>query len=595
MLYDPMCLINAHPEVIPGIENKMDYIIVDEYQDTSTLQHAFTRLIAGQRAKVIAVGDPDQTIYEFAGANIDNILRHFQDDFSRTDEVKEMTMPHTFRYGHSIALAASHLISKNKARKNVICIAHEQNVQSKVQVTRTNGNDTELVVHQLKEYLSSKTPPEDIALLFRVWAQAVPIELSLLEQGIPYSSDGPSLFQRPEIETLLAALRMSAGLFQQYSVEVRARYLHNMLTLPHIGLKGQLVQQLVQHLQQLEFGYGDAMQAFSLQLRDISQYQLDKVRTRAKIFQHLERAGSRKSAVELLRTYIQDTELVDSLRSMSLNEQRTEEQILAVRGFQSFLRGLNSDPLTSCLHIDELIERHQQRQQYKQANNQQKAITLSSSHRAKGLEWSVVLIPGLTRQYWPFTRDDDLSTLSANSIESERRLLYVAMTRAKQQLHLFTCRESDDNWCSDKNLMVSPFFGEMSLRHCLPLAENIYQDDDDNLLEQATQTGLTNISRRYLESIKPELAKPLKKVRSWKNPKTSNTKKGQKPKALLESILDTDAPWQQNRRLRHAIFGDGRVTQVNDSSFVISFDRREFGSKRFARQEQVKHLFEVIG
>ena len=110
MLYDPVILLQQNPDYIARVANKMDFIVVDEYQDTSILQHEFTKLVAGSRAKVIAVGDPDQTIYEFAGANINNILHSFTKDYSATNEVTELTLPHSFRYGHSLALAASHLI-----------------------------------------------------------------------------------------------------------------------------------------------------------------------------------------------------------------------------------------------------------------------------------------------------------------------------------------------------------------------------------------------------------------------------------------------------------------------------------------------------
>ena len=593
MLYDPMCLVLAQPAFIPQIENKVDYIIVDEYQDTSTLQHEFTRLIAGQRARVIAVGDPDQTIYEFAGANIDNILHHFQHDFGITHKVIEMTLPHTFRYGHSIALSASHLISRNKARKNVICIAHDSNAESEIITTHTEGNDTEQVIRALRHYLDTGVPPENIAVLVRVWAQAVPLELGMLQQGIPYTSDGPSLFQRPEIETLLCALKMASGLFALYEPDKRAQQLTKMLTLPHIGLKTHRVQQLVAQLQPLEQGYGDRLGELCLHIPDISQYQLDKLRSRAKVFQYLERAGQKHPASQLLRIYIQDTELVESLRSMSLNEQRTEEQILAIEGFQSFLKELSDNARECCFHIDDLIERHRQRRTAKKASRDHHVITLSSSHRAKGLEWPVVLIPGLTRQYWPFVREDDLATLSGNSLEAERRLLYVAMTRSRNILHLFTCKESN-HWISDKSQIVSPFYDDMNLSHCLPLADALHSRNPKRITDYLDKNGITQVSERYVTTIKPELKAEIEQAGSWYKIQKSTLKKTGKPKVPLQSVLTDDGPWQIERRVRHAIFGEGRVTEVNDSSFVILFDRREFGVKRFAKHNEVKHLFKMI-
>ncbi len=602
MLYDPMCLVRQQPELVQSIENKMDYIVVDEYQDTSTLQHQFTRLIAGSRARVIAVGDPDQTIYEFAGANIDNILKHFQKDFSATGDVKELTLPHTFRYGHSIALAASHLISKNNDRKNVLCLAHEENQPSLIRINQQKGDDCQALITAIKEYLAAGNLPENIAILVRVWAQAVNIELSLLEEGIPYISDGPSVFLRPEIETLICALKMAGGLMPLYEADVRGQLLMKMLTLPHLGIKNQLIQQIVSQLQVLETGYGRAMEAMAQKIPGISDYQINKIKDRAQVLHFLEGAGQTESAVKLLITYIQQTELYDSLRSMSLNDQRTEEQILAVKGFQTFMKQLDRDARTCCHHIDTLIERQRKRNTGKSnADSNNKAITLSSCHRAKGLEWPVVLLPGLTRQYWPFIREDDLSTPSGKVLEAERRLLYVAMTRTKQQLHLFTCPGSlekpDTDWSRDRSQCVSPFLLEINIPHILELGNLIHEKESNALTAAFQKTGLTSVSRRYLAAARPELSTAINRAPDWQKVQLNHfqTTIRQSPsyRAAVNSAttVASDEPWQLKARIEHSIFGIGRVTQVNDTNFMVSFENRQFGVKRFARHPDVKHLF----
>ena len=594
MLYDPMCLVKQQPELIQGIENKIDYIIVDEYQDTSTLQHQFTRLIAGQRARVIAVGDPDQTIYEFAGANIDNILNHFQDDFGGTVNVREMTLPHTFRYGHRIALAASDLISRNHFRKNVLCIAHENNPDSEVHLTRTSGNDSKTIIRMIKDYLGKGYAPQDIAILVRVWAQTVHLELNLLQEGIPYTSDGPSLFQRPEIETLLLVMKMAAGLFALYEPAVRARHFTRMLTLPHIGLKNHYIDQIVQQLSQLEEGYGEQLSFIAGRLHGISQYQQDKLLARAAVFKVLEKNGSKETAGQLLSLYVRESELFENIRSMSLNEQRTDEQILAIEGFVKFVRQLKEDARSCCFHIDDLIERHQQRKNSKVAGDHNKVITLSSCHKAKGLEWPVVLLPGLTRQYWPFIREDDLSNSSNNNIEAERRLLYVAMTRARKVLHIVSCEDAANQWSADRSQVTSPFLEEMNLSHNLRLADLLHSGNDDELIKELLVTGLTSISRRYLKAVKPDLLNNINQAQDyWQQSRTQNRNTARKTLAQIKgSALPEDAPWQLNRRIKHSIFGEGKVTQVNDDSFVITFVRGEYGSKRFARNRDIVHLLE---
>ncbi|WP_299732502.1 ATP-dependent helicase [uncultured Endozoicomonas sp.] len=594
MLYDPVSLILANPEVIPGIENRMNFIIVDEYQDTSTLQHRLTRLIAGSRARMVAVGDPDQTIYEFAGANIDNILHNFQEDYGDTGEVHELTLPHTFRYGHSIALAASHLISQNRARKNVICIAHTENKPSLIRINQSDSDDSRLVVDALQEYLSSGTPGEDIAILVRAWAQAVPIELNLLERGIPYTSDGPSLFQRPEIETLIDAMTLASGGFANLDADIRYRKLFKLLTLPHIGLKHHHIDMICQRLKDHTEQFGNAMGKMLPLIKDISDFQAGKLMNRAELFSWLERTGQQQKAHSLIAAYLQKSDIFDSLKSMSLNEQRTEEQILAIKGFHRFLRQLDENTTVCCLHIEALIEKRQQ--QKKQRQSSAHGVTLSSCHRSKGLEWPVVLLPGLIRQYWPFLREDDLAIGAGNAIESERRLLYVAMTRAKEQLHLFTTtgdlaptftgRLSVADSASKQKESISPFVQEMNLPHVLSLGNLLHDESDDELSEAIQKIGLTPISKRYVSAARPSLHARIKEVATIAPKKqSSKVPQGRTPGQ------SPNGPWQLRAIIHHAIFGRGEVIEVNDSNFSVRFDSRQHGVRKFARIEEIRHLF----
>lgn len=602
MLYDTVRLIEQHPEMLPRVTNKMDYIVVDEYQDTSTLQHRFTQIIAGKRARVIAVGDPDQTIYEFAGANIDNILRHFEHDFGQHAAVTQLTLPHTFRYGHSIALAASHLIAKNKARKSVICLAHNDNAPSTVEVTQSQ-DDTDSVISALLKHLQ-QPEPEALAILIRVWAQAVPIELSLLERGIAYRHDGPSLFERPEIDALIAALELACGQLAFMNVDQRQGRLKRLLTLPHIGLKTSLINQLVGQLQDIEEGYGKTLCRCAEQIKGISDYQRKKLASRGRIWSYLEKSGATEAPVRLLSNYIIQTELKESLQSMSLNDQRTEEQLLAIDGLIAYLRRLKESVDECYQHIQSLKQKNRERNRKR---SQESLITLSSCHRAKGLEWPVVFIPGLTGKYWPFVREDELAGPSTNDLEAERRLLYVAMTRTRKKLHLFTCpgdiHSVSSNWSQDKKFTPSRFLAEMALSQTQFLSQHLHTNDNTALFNAINQIGLTRESRLYLEAVRPELATEIAKAPSRKDilsqqKKQSYDKARSHPaRQAIRSTLKQkqtsadDFPWYKDASIRHSIFGTGRVIEVNDSSFVILFDNQH-GVKRFALTEQVRHLFE---
>lgn len=604
MLYDTVCLIEANPEIIPRITNKIDRIIVDEYQDTSTLQHRLTRIIAGDRAKVIAVGDPDQTIYEFAGANIQNILRHFEADYARTDAVHELTLPHTFRYGHEIAMAASHLISRNKNRKDVICIAHPDNPDSSISISQGAGEDTERVLATIQQHISGSG--SQIAVLLRVWAQSVPLELRLLASGLPYQCDGPYLFDRPEISALIAALRIASGDLQHLNSAARYEVLSLLFTLPHLGIKAALVKQLSANLQEHNQLWGKELGLSASKIAGITNYQRQKLYDRADILLSLEKTSNQESATAVLQRYIQRTELRESLQSMSLNDQRTEEQFLAIDGFLSYLRKMNLTVSDSCLHLDELRSRQNQQTRHsgQHAYDQSEQIVISSCHRAKGLEWPIVLIPGLTQKYWPFKREDELTPGSSEDLEAERRLLYVAMTRAREKLYLFTGNGSlntkANSWMNNDSQQISLFLKEMQIPHVKSVCQSLNQTSEDELINQLKKTGLTRAARQYFQAIKPNLAQRLETIPSLAKKHRSKPASSPRSPAYLSARqnifrreVPENAPWQVNRRLKHSIFGEGKVIEVNDTNFVILFDRQH-SVKRFARNEQVLHLFELL-
>ena len=344
------------------------------------------------------------------------------------------------------------------------------------------------------------------------------IELSLLERGIPYRHDGPSLFERPEIDALIAALELNSGQFHFISIDQRQKRLQRLLTLPHIGLKTHITEQLANNLKSLEAGYGEALSLYSERLTGISDYQRKKLASRGKVWSYLEKSGDRETTTKLLNNYIIQAELRDSLQSMSLNDQRTEEQLLAIDGLLAYIRQLNAPPAECYQHIVALKQKNRERSRCRSDNQ---LITLSSSHRAKGLEWPVVFIPGLTGKYWPFVREDDLAGPTANDLEAERRLLYVAMTRARKTLHLFTCpgdiHTLSANWAQDKKVTPSRFLAEMALHEAKTFSCHLHNNDNTSLIKAMKQTGLTRQNRLYLEVVRPELAEDISKIPSRKD------------------------------------------------------------------------------
>ncbi|WP_255376409.1 UvrD-helicase domain-containing protein, partial [Oleiphilus sp. HI0043] len=231
MLYDTVIAIQQNPSLEKLVSNKMDIVLVDEYQDTNDLQHALLSYIAGDRAKVTVVGDPDQTIYEFRGAKPEYIINGFSQQFPGT---QKLNLSYSFRYGHCVSLLANHLISHNSGRQALLCKSHESNPSTRVEVHKSK-DDPKTVIDIL-----SGTPSQDLsqyAILTRVWSQTVGIELALLEAGINYHMDGyPGVFHSNEAQSICALLELACGHFKTMSTEQRALKLDLLFHFPHVGL-----------------------------------------------------------------------------------------------------------------------------------------------------------------------------------------------------------------------------------------------------------------------------------------------------------------------------------------------------------------------
>jgi len=532
MLYEPVMAIHQNPALQRLVGNKMDLILVDEYQDTNEIQHLLLRYVAGNRARVTVVGDPDQTIYEFRGAKPEFILKRFSDEF---ESPLEQTLSYTFRYGHRVALLANHLISHNTGRRDVLCHSHETTPATDIVLHRVN-NDSDAVVRILQQALS-ELPEEalsDTAILFRVWSQSVPIELKLLARKIPYRIDAGkgALFSR-EVQAITALLMVVTGRTAKLPGDDRQEIAKHLLRFPHVGLKEQELGRLAHFLS--EFPDDWHGQLLALDFDALAPMAARKLR---RLGEALGQLHNYKGPVAgLIRLYAEHTDLYDGIRGLALTHEVAEERIDTVRGFAEYLNGLDADPEAALEHL------HTLKQQA--GETQSSGVLLSTIHRTKGLEWSRVIIPGLQEKYLPYSPRPQDNTRAL--LESERRLLYVAMTRARQQLHLIS-RPLSNTSHLDGDQSPSRFVDEC----CFDLADEMGswldkpRAESDSTLE--LQVPLTPVSQRYAE-------------------REGIVLHGH----AADKSTATGPLWHQ-KRITHAIFGSGTVITEDESSFEVRFD-----------------------
>ncbi len=548
MLYEPVMAIHQNAPLQRLVGNKMDLILVDEYQDTNEIQHLLLRYVAGDRARVTVVGDPDQTIYEFRGAKPEFILKRFSDEF---ETPLEQTLSYTFRYGHRVALLANHLICHNTGRKDVLCHAHASTPATDIHLHRAD-NDSEAIVRILQG-LRAETPAaalSDTAILFRVWSQSVPIELKLLARQIPYRIDAGkgALFSR-EVQAITSLLMVVTGRIARLPEDDRQTVARHLLRFPHVGLKEPELEQLVRFLSAFTDAWHERLLALDFDaLAPMAARKLRKLGEVLALLHHYQKPVS-----GLIRLYADHTDLYEGIRSLALTHEIADERIDTVRGFQDYLKSLNASPDEALEHLNTLKQQA--------GETQSDGVLLSTIHRTKGLEWPRVIIPGLQEKYLPYNPrpQDNARTF----LESERRLLYVAITRAKLHLHLISRPQSSQPHL-DSDQGPSRFVEEC----CFPLSDEMgswldgYQPDSTTTLQ--VKAPLTTVSRRYAERAGVTLQGPA-----------------------AGPAASTDGPLWHQTRLSHAIFGEGSVMAEDESSFEVHFD----GGDTLSFSKKSAHLY----
>ena len=559
MLYDTVHAILANPRLEALVSNKMDVVLVDEYQDTNDIQHTLLKLIAGQRAKITIVGDPDQTIYEFRGAKPEYMISGFAKEYP---DAQQMSLSYSFRYGHRISLLANHLIghnnlsSQNKARQATLCKSHKGNPSSSVTLHKPSS-ETHAVVSLLK------ADAEDIrnqsAILIRTWSQTVSFELALLEHGISYRMDShKGVFASEEFQAIQSLLALASGQFASYPDSERQTKFEQIFRFPHIGLPEPDLTRLSQQLGSYQQNWGKALlENIPEGLKKIQTIKLQRL---AKALARLELAP--RSVKSLLLEYVREIELYEGMRSLSLNHDYAEEKIAATESIIRFVSQLSGSAVDVLQHLFEL-----RTTQLRQASEQQhdSGVLISSIHRAKGLEWHTVYIPGFSDRNFPYSLRSKV--LDQSLLESERRLLYVAMTRAKHALHLIAPAPQAPA-PSHETSQPSRFEHELNWEQSAVLGEALDLKQENCVLR--TRRAPSKISKQYAELFNCHLG--------FESPTMSGVEKSGVPIWTLANI-------------EHTVFGVGSVVEENHSSFTVKFEDKE--QRVFSKESAAKFFAEV--
>ena len=404
-------LLEQHEDIRAELHERFQHLLIDEYQDTNKAQYVLVKLLAGKSGNIMAVGDEDQSIYRFRGADINNIL-NFEQDFPGAKIIK---LEQNYRSTGNILDAATGVVSNNIARKGKRLFTQGGKGDPVRVVTCSNDREEAQFVLEKISSMRSKYQLTDFAVLFRTNAQSRPFEEELLRANLPYSVvGGVKFYERAEIKDILSFIRLAIRPHDTPSIE-------RVINVPSRGIGDTTVTTLSETAASREVSLWTIIEG---DLAFLPGRASKAVREFREIVHDLQRAATNPIAdlvdYVLLRTgyrrMLQESrDLQDESRLENLEELINSAREYTEQNPQATLADY-LDSLTLMSDLDKY--------------ESQKGVTLMTLHSAKGLEYKVVFLTGMEEGILPhmnsLERNDDL--------EEERRLCYVGMTRARELL-----------------------------------------------------------------------------------------------------------------------------------------------------------------
>lgn len=427
-------LLNRFPDVLAKYQDRFRYILVDEYQDTNHSQYLIVKALSDRFQNICVVGDDAQSIYAFRGANINNIL-NFQKDY---DGVKMFRLEQNYRSSKNIVEAANNVIDKNKTKLDkIVWTANDDGPKIKVHRSVTDGEEGRFVAGTIFEQkMQNQLPNSHFAILYRTNAQSRAMEDALRKRDIPYRIyGGLSFYQRKEIKDVLSYLRL---VINPKDEEALVR----VINYPARGIGDTTVEKLTvaaNHYKRSIFEVMEHIDKIDLKLNSGTKTKLQDFVTMIKSFQVI---NEQQDAFTLTDHVTKKTGLVQELK-----KDGTPEGIARIENIEELLNGIK-DFTEGQKEIDgargalaEFMEDVALATDLDKDTGDDDRVALMTIHLAKGLEFPHVFVVGMEEDLFPSA----MSMNTRSELEEERRLFYVALTRAEHQAYL-TYAQSRYRW-----------------------------------------------------------------------------------------------------------------------------------------------------
>jgi DNA helicase-2/ATP-dependent DNA helicase PcrA len=442
-------LLNRFPDVLAKYQNRFRYILVDEYQDTNHSQYLIVKALSDRFQNICVVGDDAQSIYAFRGANINNIF-NFQKDYQ---DVQVYRLEQNYRSTKNIVQAANSIIEKNKTKLDKVVWTHNQDgPRIKVHRSVTDNEEGRFVAQTIFEYkMQHQQKNHEFAVLYRTNAQSRAIEDALRKRDIPYKIyGGLSFYQRKEIKDVLAYLRLIVNPKDEEA-------LVRVINYPARGIGDTTVDKLTvaaNHFKKPMFEIMQNLHALDLKLNGPTKQKLEDFVTMIQSFQVL---SQQQDAFQLAELVVKKTGLIQEFK-----KDGTPEGIARLENIEELLNGIKDftlgqreiDGATGSL--TEFLEDVALATDMDKDISDDDRVALMTIHLAKGLEFPTVFVVGLEEDLFPSA----MSMNTRSELEEERRLFYVALTRAEHQAYL-TYAQSRYRWGKLTDAEPSRFIEEI--------------------------------------------------------------------------------------------------------------------------------------
>lgn len=525
-------LFERVPEVLDYYQNKFQYIHVDEYQDTNTAQYTLVNLLAQKFKNLCVVGDSDQSIYGWRGANIHNILS-FENDYPNA---RTIFLEQNYRSTKTILQAANEVIRHNTERKpKGLWTANQQGEKIHYYEAMSERDETEYVVREIFKQQKKGKRYKDMAVLYRTNAQSRVLEETFLKSNIPYVMvGGQKFYDRKEIKDLLSYLRLIANSADDISLQ-------RIINVPKRGIGPSSVEKIANYAADHELTMFDALAEvdFIGLSKKVSQAAAEFYQLMSNLMQEQEFLEISEIVEEVLEKsgYREMLQRDQSLESRSRLENIDEFMSVPVDyekntplEEQSLINFLTD--LSLVADVDEA--------------NLEDGVTLMTMHSAKGLEFPIVFIIGMEESIFPHIRA--IKSDNDHEMEEERRISYVAITRAEEELYL--------SHATSRTLFGRPQSNARS-----------------RFLNEIPEALLDLPERQQATAIGMKKRQPAKRGFSQRTVKST-------------TASSATSDWKVGDKVMHKSWGEGMVSNVNNKNGSIELDIifKSEGPKRLLAQ-----------